>query len=56
MEAISAVAPSGFKLHLDFTHQAGHPPRGTDHIPELLDRLSEYSVVGCFEDAVGCPH
>jgi hypothetical protein len=36
------------QIHLDFTHQAGHPPRGHDHIPDLLERLAEYPVVGCF--------
>jgi L-alanine-DL-glutamate epimerase-like enolase superfamily enzyme len=45
MEAIQAAAPDGFKIHLDFTMG------GTDdHMPALLERLSSYRVMGCFED------
>jgi L-alanine-DL-glutamate epimerase-like enolase superfamily enzyme len=46
-EAMQAVAPPGFKIHYDFTMH------GTDdHMPELLDKLAEYPVAGCFEDAL----
>ncbi|HZT32423.1 MAG TPA: mandelate racemase/muconate lactonizing enzyme family protein [Bryobacteraceae bacterium] len=45
IEAIQAVAPEGFRVHLDFTMG------GTDdYMPALLERLSSYRVVGCFED------
>ena len=44
-EAIQKVAPPGFKLHYDFTMH------GTDdHMVELLSKLQEYPVAGCFED------
>ena len=44
-EAMEAVAPDGFKIHYDFTMG------GTDdHIPELVDALSQYRIAGCFED------
>ena len=44
-EAMQAVAPEGFKLHYDFTMH------GTDdHMPELLAKLEEYPIAGCFED------
>ena len=44
-EAMQAVAPEGFKIHYDFTMH------GTDdHMPELLDKLSQYPIAGCFED------
>ena len=46
-EAMEVVAPPGFKIHYDFTMH------GTDdHMPELLERLSEYEIAGCFEDAL----
>jgi L-alanine-DL-glutamate epimerase-like enolase superfamily enzyme len=45
LEAMQAVAPEGFKIHFDFTMG------GTDdHVPGLLDKLSAYRIVGCFED------
>ena len=44
-KAMQQVAPKGFKLHYDFTM---HGTR--DHMPGLLDRLSEYEIAGCFED------
>ena len=44
-EAIQQVAPRGFKLHYDFTMHGTE-----DHMPDLLDRLSEFEVAGCFED------
>jgi len=44
-EAMRQVAPRGFKLHYDFTMHGTE-----DHMPELLDRLSEYEIAGCFED------
>ncbi|MGY8827423.1 MAG: mandelate racemase/muconate lactonizing enzyme family protein [Candidatus Latescibacterota bacterium] len=44
-EAMQAVAPAGFKVHYDFTMH------GTDdYMPELLDKLAEYPIAGCFED------
>ena len=44
-EAMRQVAPRGFKLHYDFTMHGTE-----DHMPNLLDRLSEYEIAGCFED------
>ena len=44
-EAMQAVAPEGFKIHYDFTMHGTQ-----DHMPSLLDRLSEYEIAGCFED------
>ena len=45
--AMQAVAPPGFRVHYDFTMH------GTDdHIPDLLARLAEYPIAGCFEDAL----
>jgi L-alanine-DL-glutamate epimerase-like enolase superfamily enzyme len=45
LDAMQAVAPQGFKLHFDFTMG------GTDdHVPDLLERLATYRIVGCFED------
>ena len=44
-EAMEKVAPEGFKIHYDLTMG------GTDdHIPELLEKLSQYRIAGCFED------
>jgi L-alanine-DL-glutamate epimerase-like enolase superfamily enzyme len=44
-EAMQAVAPQGFKIHYDFTMH------GTDdHMPELLGKLAQYPIAGCFED------
>ena len=46
-EAMQAVAPEGFKIHYDFTMH------GTDdHMFELLDKLAQYRIAGCFEDAL----
>ena len=46
-EAIQEVAPPGFKIHYDFTGG------GTDdHMPELLAKLAEYPIAGCFEDSI----
>ena len=44
-EAMQEVAPKGFKLHYDFTMHGTE-----DHMPALLERLSEYEIAGCFED------
>ena len=44
-EAMQAVAPEGFKLHYDFTMHGTN-----DHMPELLSKLEEYPIAGCFED------
>ena len=44
-DAMQAVAPEGFKIHYDFTMH------GTDdHMPELLAKLEQYPIAGCFED------
>ena len=44
-EVIQKVAPPGFKIHYDFTMH------GTDdHMPELLHKLEQFPVAGCFED------
>ena len=44
-EAMQKVAPKGFRVHYDFTMH------GTDdHMPDLIARLSEYEIAGCFED------
>ena len=44
-EEMETVAPEGFKIHYDLTMG------GTDdHIPELLGKLSQYRIAGCFED------
>ena len=46
-EAMQAVAPPGFRVHYDFTGG------GTDdHMVDLLTRLQEYPIAGCFEDAI----
>ncbi len=44
-EAMQKVAPKGFRIHYDFTMHGTE-----DHMPALLDRLSEYEIAGCFED------
>jgi galactonate dehydratase len=44
-EAVQKVAPKGFRLHYDFTMHGTE-----DHMPDLLERLSQYPVAGCFED------
>ncbi|MSO23599.1 MAG: hypothetical protein EXQ58_10185, partial [Acidobacteria bacterium] len=45
LDAMQAVAPEGFKIHFDFTMG------GTDdHMPNLLEKLAAYRIVGCFED------
>eukprot|EP01051_Picozoa_sp_SAG22_P014028 SAG22_NODE_1645_length_3901_cov_2.101262_4_plen_436_part_00 len=49
VEAIQAVAAEGFRLHFDFTM---YGDQGGDHIASLLEKLSEYPVAGCFEDAL----
>lgn len=46
-EAMQAVAPPGFRVHYDFTGG------GTDDdMVDLLTRLQEYPIAGCFEDAI----
>ena len=43
--AMQAVAPKGFKLHYDITMG------GTDdHMYDLLQRIAEFPIAGCFED------
>jgi L-alanine-DL-glutamate epimerase-like enolase superfamily enzyme len=44
-EAMQEVAPEGFRIHYDFTNHGTQ-----DHMPELLDQLSNYRIAGCFED------
>lgn len=44
-EAMQKVAPKGFKIHYDFTMHGTN-----DHMFELLDKLSQYPIAGCFED------
>ncbi len=45
LEAMQAVAPKGFRLHFDFTMC------GTvDHMFEVLEKMSNYPISGCFED------
>ena len=46
-EAMEKVAPASFRLHYDFTGCATQ-----DHMPDLLIRLSEHPIAGCFEDAI----
>ena len=44
-EAMQAVAPKGFKIHYDLTMG------GTgDHMFELLEKMAQYAIAGCFED------
>ena len=43
--AMQAVAPAGFKIHLDFTMHGTN-----DHVIELLQKISRFSIAGCFED------
>ena len=46
-EAMQAVAPPGFRVHYDFTGG------GTDdHMVDLLTKLQEYPIAGCFEDPI----
>ncbi|MDP6447253.1 MAG: mandelate racemase/muconate lactonizing enzyme family protein, partial [Pirellulaceae bacterium] len=45
MRAMQKVAPRGFKIHFDVTMGGT-----TDHIPELVDRISQFPIAGCFED------
>ncbi len=47
LDAMQAVAPEGFKIHLDFTMGGSN-----DHMLDLLERLSVYKIMGCFEDPV----
>ncbi len=45
LDAMQAVVPPGFKIHFDFTMG------GTDdHMFNLLERMAEYPISGCFED------
>lgn len=44
-QAIQKVAPRGFRIHYDFTMHGTE-----DHMPELLHKLEQYEVAGCFED------
>ncbi|MDA0660764.1 MAG: mandelate racemase/muconate lactonizing enzyme family protein [Planctomycetota bacterium] len=45
LRAMQEVAPKGFKIHIDFT-MAGTD----DHVFELLEKISEFPIAGCFED------
>ena len=45
LEVMQAVAPPEFKIHFDFTMG------GTDdHMFNLLERMAQYTIAGCFED------
>lgn len=45
IQAMQAVAPKGFRIHHDITMG------GTDdHIFELLEKISQFPIAGCFED------
>ena len=46
-EAMQAVAPPGFKIHYDFTGGGTN-----DYMPDLLARLAQYPIAGCFEDSL----
>ncbi len=45
LRAMQEVAPEGFKIHFDLTMGGT-----TDHTPELLDKMAEFPIAGCFED------
>ncbi len=45
--AMEEVAPPEFKIHFDFTGGGT-----TDHMPELLARMAEHRIAGCFEDCI----
>lgn len=49
-EAMQAVAPKDFKIHYDITMGGTE-----DHMFDLLERLAEYPIAGCFEDPLE-PH
>ena len=44
-KAMQAVAPEGFKIHLDFTMHGTN-----DHVIELLEKISAFPIAGCYED------
>ena len=44
-EVMQAVAPKDFKIHYDLTMGGSQ-----DHMFDLLERLAEYPIAGCFED------
>lgn len=48
--AMQEVAPRGFRVHLDFT-MAGTD----DHVFELLEKITEFPIAGCFEDPLPTP-
>ncbi len=45
--AMQEVAPEGFRIHYDFTCGGTDDP-----MSELLDRLANFPIAGCFEDAL----
>ncbi len=45
MQAMQEVAPAGFRIHHDLTMGGT-----TDHVFELLEKISAFSIAGCFED------
>ncbi len=45
MRAMQDVAPEGFKIHFDLTMGGTDDP-----IPDLLAKISEFPIAGCFED------
>ena len=45
MAAMQEVAPEGFRIHHDLTMHGAD-----DHMFELLEKISQYRIAGCFED------
>jgi L-alanine-DL-glutamate epimerase-like enolase superfamily enzyme len=45
MQAMQAVAPKGFKIHFDFTMHGTN-----DHMVDLLEKIAQFPIAGCFED------
>ena len=45
LDAMQRVAPEGFKLHFDLTMGGTR-----DHMADLLQKIAEYPIAGCFED------
>lgn len=45
MRAMQETAPDGFRIHHDLTMGGS-----TDHVFELLEKISSFPIAGCFED------
>lgn len=45
LTAMQAAAPKGFRIHFDLTMGGT-----TDHMFELLEKISQFPIAGCFED------